>query len=90
MKFLDGFLNVVWHLYFYMIFLVIPLDGECTIQFLFPIYCYFLQLLNFLEDILCMLLSNKVYAKVTNNEIEGDGYGLWAKIPGVDFTVWYP
>ena len=37
LELLKVFINVAWDLYVYMLFLVIPLDGDCRLQFSFPI-----------------------------------------------------
>ena len=49
LKFVEVFLSVAWNFYVYMFFFVITLDGECIVQFFFPIDCDFLQLLECLD-----------------------------------------
>ena len=72
----EDFLNEAWHWYVHMFSLIITLGGECRIQLPFPIDCDFVWILECLDEILCIFLSNIIDLKVTNNEVEGHRYGF--------------
>ena len=72
----EGFLSLAWCWYVSMFLLIIPLDSECRIQFPFPIDCDFVSLLDYSDEMICMLISNILYYKVINSEGGGYGYGF--------------
>ena len=56
-----------------MFLLLITIDSEFTIQFPFQNDFYFVKLLEFLDDMICMLISKILDSRVINNEVEGCG-----------------